>query len=258
MVELLLQDFATLEPKDEWAYVPRLKEKDISTLYTFLNNISEVGAGKFLPDEISKSQKDILIVELVIRLVKECMVFFGRNKTIDIPLRFIHLIPEGSNYKASLFGGIVVERVADDRVFAIKLFQKVFAKTSFSAIKINKDRTLTFIDVGGNIKEAVASLISRSFFEDVVLQNNLFLKGEPIVEKECFDLEAEAIFNEAFEEVLERNKGFLSREKLFKDAVEATVNGRIIPLMVLRDRKVEQGEVNNLLRWFNEVGTRLS
>lgn len=178
-------------------------------------------------------------------------------QVIDIPLQFIHLVPKGRTYESPLFGGIVVERTSD-KAFAIKLFQKLFTRMSFSAVKIHRDRTLTFIDVGGNFKEAVASIFSRSFFDEVVLDNNLFKKDELINEKECFDFEAEKVFLKGFEEARRSSKGLIPKEKLFHDMVEATINGRIIPLMTLRDHKVGPEEVNDLLRWFNEVGTKLS
>ena len=242
----------------EWDYYPVSKDKIYNKFHSFLNKASDLGGKKSLSNERRKNSKDILIIELVIESVKEYMVLFGRDKIINIPLQFIHIIPKGSDCENSFFGGIVVEKVEDDRVFAINLFQKIFARMSFSAIKVHKDRTFSYIDIGGDFKEAVASLMSRNFFEEVVSHNNLFEKNKPIVEEKCFNLEAEDLFIKSFREVVKKNKGYIPKEKLFHDTVEATINGRILPLMILRDRKIEERETSILLEWFNGVGTKLS
>ncbi|MFA5169815.1 MAG: hypothetical protein WC386_00870 [Candidatus Paceibacterota bacterium] len=250
--ELLYHDMAMLYKDDPYkSILPRF--------YSFLNNVSEKGGKVLLPKELRKSEKDIFIIEMVVEMVREYMVLSGRNKIIDISLPFVHLIPEGSGYENnSVFGGIVVERVANDSIFAINLFQKIFARMSFSAVKSCGDRSIVFIDIGGNFKEAVASLMSRRFFEEFVKGNELFKDSEPIIEEKCFDLKAEDSFNQTLEELWERNKRLFPKEKLFHDTVEATINGRILPFMVIRDRKITQEEVNKLLSYFQEVGTKLS
>ena len=259
MINLLYQDMAMLDWEDtEWDYNPISKDKIYNKFHSFLNKASELGGKKSLSNEIRKTPKDILIIELVIESVKEYMILFGRDKTINIPLQFVHIVPKESNYENSFFGGIVVEKVEDDRVFAVNLFQKIFTRTSFSAIKVHKDRTFSYIDIGGNFKEAVASLMSRNFFEEVVSNNNLFEKDKPIIEEKCFNLEAEDFFIKSFREVMKNNRGYIPKEKLFHDTVEATINGRVLPLMILRNRKIEEKEVIILLEWFNGVGTKLS
>lgn len=257
--ELFYQDLAMLDWTDsEWEYNTCSRDEFLNNLYSFLNRASEIGGKKFLPNEIRRAPRDIQIIELAIKSVKEYMVLFGRDKIINLPLQFIHVLPEGSDYEKSFFGGIVVEKVEDDRIFAINLFQKIFARMSFSAIKVKKDRTFSFVDTGLGFKEAVASLMARNFFEEVVSNSDLFKKGEPIIEEKCFNLEAEDFFIKSFSDVMKKNKGLIPKEKLFHDIIEATINGRILPLMILRDRQIKEEETMRFLDWMNEVGTKLS
>jgi len=227
--------------------------RTICQLYSFINNVTRKSGSEFLPVEIRKTQKDILIIEMVLRMVTEYMVLLGRSKIINISLPFIHLIPEGKTYSSnSVFGGIVVERVENDAVFAIKLFQKVFARMSFSAIKVcEEDRTIVYVDVGKDFKEAAASLISRDFFEEFIKKNSLFNESNPIVEEKCFDLRAEDVFNSELDDLWEKNRRIFPREKFFKDMVEATINGRILPLMLLRDHRVDTEEIREFLSWIS-------
>jgi hypothetical protein len=185
-------------------------------------------------------------------MVTEYMVLLGRSKIINISLPFIHLVPKGNTYKSnSVFGGIVVERVENDAVFAIKLFQKVFERMSFSAVKVCEDRTIVYVDVGKDFKEATASLMSRDFFEEVIKKNNLFNGSNPIVEEKCFDLRAEDVFNLELDDLWEKNRRIFPRDKFFKDMIEATINGRILPLMLLRDHRVDTEEIREFLSWIS-------
>lgn len=225
MVELLYQDLAVLSlTRSEWDYNPYFRERFFSGFYSYLNKISEIRGKKTLPNEIVKSPKDIVIIKLAIKSVKEYMVLFRRNKIIDIPLQFIHIVPEGSNCENCFFGGIVVERAADDKIFAIKLFQKIFAKMSFSAVELSGDRKVTFIDEGNGLKEATASLISRLFLEEVVLKNDLFEKNGSAIEENCFSLKSEKLFHELLAKVW-KDETILTKEKFFRNTVETVING---------------------------------
>ena len=57
---------------------------------TNVKRISE----RLLPGEIPKSDRDMDIIELVIKSVKEYMVLYRRDKIIDIPPSFVHQVPE--------------------------------------------------------------------------------------------------------------------------------------------------------------------
>ena len=226
MVELLYQDLAMLNwIKSDWEYDSFSKNKFFSKLYSYLNNVSEKNGSKILFDEIEKTPKDIIIIKLVIKSVRNYMVFFRRDKIINIPLQFIHIVPEGSNYQDSLFGGIVVERTANDRIFAIKLFQKIFQKMSFSAVMINKDRKLIFVNIDNNFKEAIASLVSRLFFEEVIIKKDLFKNNDLMAEKDCFSLEAENNFKEFLQRKCNYENKVITKEKLFRSVVETIING---------------------------------
>ena len=230
--------------------------KMISYLHSFLNNQAEKGGTRFLPNEIVKTPEDVKIVEAVIRMVTEQMISLKREKIMDIPLPFIHLVPEGANCESNpVFGGIVVERTADHTIFAVKLFQKVFCRMSYSAVKVCDQRQLVCIDVGNSFKEAVASLKSREFLERAI-QGGL-LKKAPIIEEKLFDLKAEMVFMRELNDLWERNKRLFPKERFFQNMVEATINGRIVPMMVLRDRRVDLGEAKNILSWINGAGTRM-
>jgi len=232
-------------------------EKNISDkamlecLYAFLNNFTKNNGEKVLPGELDKgedSSKEKKIVETVLSAVTEQMISLERNKIINVTLPFIHLVPEGFVHKSdSVFGGIVVERTADDVIFAIKLFQKVFERMSYSAVKVLDDRQIAYIDVGNSFKEAVASFQSREFLKEVI-ENPLFEKKEEIVEEKLFNLGAEKVFNDELDNLWERNEKIFPREKLFQNMVEATINGRIVPMMVLRDRIVDLNDAQRCFR----------
>jgi hypothetical protein len=226
MVKLLYQDLAMLNLiRSEWDYNSYSKERFLSRFYSYLNNVSEIRGKKNLPNEIVKSQRDIVIIKLAIKSVKEYMFLFRRNKIIDIPLQFIHIVPEGSDYEDSFFGGIVVERVADDKIFAIKLFQKLFEKMSFSAVELQGNRKVVFINENNELKRAAASLISRLFLERVVLNSDLFEEDESIIEDVCFFLESEKVFDEFLEKIWKDENKSISKEKFFRNVVEAIING---------------------------------
>jgi len=225
-------------------------------LHSFLNNHAEKGGTRFLPREIVKTPQDIKIIETVIRMVTEQMISLKREKIIEVSLPFIHLVPEGTVCESNpVFGGIVVERTADDIVFAVKLFQKVFCRMSYSAVKVCDRRQLVWIDVGNSFKEAVASLKSREFLEKAMEEG--LLERAPIVEEKLFDLRAEAVFMGELNDLWERNKMLFPKERFSRDMVEATINGRILPLMVLRDRRIDLEDAQEILFWINGAGTRM-
>jgi hypothetical protein len=226
MVELLYQDLAVLDwIKSEWEYNLSSKDKIFSKFHSYLNNISEMRGKRVLPDEIKKTPKDIIIIKLVIKSVREYMIFFRRNKIINVPLQFVHIVPEGSNHEDSFFGGIVVERVVDDKIFAIKLFQKVFQKMSFSAVRAPRDRKLIFINTDNKFREAAASLVSRLFLKKVILNNDLFDNKDFLIEKDCFSIEAEKIFFEFLKNKWNYSNKKISEDKFFRNIVEMIING---------------------------------
>ncbi|MDD4531655.1 MAG: hypothetical protein PHH21_03055 [Candidatus Pacebacteria bacterium] len=230
--------------------------KMISYLHSFLNNQAEKGGTRFLPNEIVKTPGDVKIIEAVIRMVAEQMVSLKREKIIEIPLPFVHLVPEGANCESNpVFGGIVVERSADDVIFAVKLFQKVFCRMSYSAVKVCDQRQIVCIDVGNSFKEAVASLKSREFLEKAMEKG--LLKKVPIIEEKLFDLKSEMVFMRELDDLWERNRRLFPKERFSRDMVEATINGRILPLMVLRDRRVDLEEAQKILFWINGAGARM-
>jgi len=248
-----------LDFKDpKWTYDISSRDRMVIRFHTSLNRFAEKGGKSPVPNELIKTQKDLKIIELVIKAAKEYMILFGRNKIIDIPVSFIHLITESDGYENnSVFGGIVVERMADDSVFAIKLFQKIFARMSFSSVRACEDRSIVLIDIGANFKEGVASLASRLFFEEVK-DDRLFRRSEPIIEERSFDLVAEDAVNRVLEEVWESNSELFPKEKIIRDAVQAIVNGTIIPLLILRSKKIGPEEMGNLLQWLNGARQKLS
>jgi len=150
------------------------------------------------------------------------MILCKRDKIIEIPMSFIHLVPEGSGYSYDpILGGIVVERIADDRVFAIKLFQKLFVRMSWSAIKC-EDRKL--IVSRCLINEGIASLMSRQFFEETIKGNSLFANNETI-NQECFNIEAEKVFNGALDNFWERSHKSIPKETFSFKIIGAAING---------------------------------
>lgn len=230
----------------------------ISHLHFFLNNFAGKNGIKFLPSERVKTAKDIKIIEMVMRAVKEQMVSLKRSKIIEVPLPFVHLVPEGVVCKDdSAFGGIVVERAADDVIFSVKLFQKVFERMSYSAVKVCNERQIAYVDVGNSFKEAVASFQSREFLKEVVRKSPLFESKEAIPDEKLFNLEAEMTFNMELDDLWERNGRILPREMFFQNMVEATINGRIVPMMFLKDRKVDLKEAQAMLFMINGAGTRM-
>ena len=228
-----------------------------SYLHSYLNNTTKKTGTRFLPDELVKTPRDIAIIETVMRVAKGQMISLKRNKIIEFPLPFVHLVPEGRACENnSVFGGIVVERAAEDSFFAAKLFQKFFARMEFCAVKVCQDRKVVLVDVGNSFKEAVASFKSREFLEKATA-SGLFEKKAPMVEEKFFDLEAETVFNKELNDLWERNKRLFPKERFFDDMVEATINGRILPLMILRDRRVDLEEAQKILSWINGAGTRM-
>ncbi|MFA5432220.1 MAG: hypothetical protein WC319_05020 [Candidatus Paceibacterota bacterium] len=228
MVELHCWDLAVFDFKSDWEYDHYSKNAGISKFYSFLNNVSETGRRKSLPFELEKTPRDIFIINLAVNAAREYMIFFKRDKIIDIPLCHIHLVSEKSIHEDSLFGGVVVEQVADDIVFAIKLFQKIFVKMSFSAVGVRKDRKIISIGVADVFKEAAASLISRRFLKEIILKNDFFVENKLVSEEEYFNLEAEKVFDDALKDFRRENVNFISQEKLFNNIIDSVINGAFI------------------------------
>lgn len=192
----------------------------------FISLLIKMGSKKNF-EEKEKNKRDEYIINLVLEAVRESMIFYKSDKARKKKMEHISessvlLVPENIKVPMDpIFGGIVVERHSSDAVFAIKAFQRIFLKACYWRIRVSNDHKIV-LDPDLILKEGVASLVSRDFFEKSIKGNGLF---EKIDVSQCFNLEAESAFNEALDNFWERSDKVLSRKELFPLIVGAIING---------------------------------
>jgi hypothetical protein len=213
-------------------------------------NASPSNAGVVIPDELPKTEREVMLIERAKKRANECMIFFNRSKLIDIPISMIYIVAPGEKKKyARLFlKGIVIERSNSDCFFAAKVFQGIFCRMCFSLIIIGENKNISYINAGSKVlKKGIASLLAREFVKESIA-DGIIDDGDS---EECFDLDSEGVFNLFLKEFCLRNETLL-KEECFKVFGGAVANGSVLSAM-MSHKKLNSSELV-VFDWTKIVG----
>jgi hypothetical protein len=200
----------------------------------FLN--STVGrGGKLIPNELPKSEEEVMLIDWAKSEAKRYMRLYNRSKIIDIPMSMIYIVPDKTHYDSLFVKGLIEERNSNRCFFAAKIFQAIFFRTSFCQVVTDEYKKLFYVDNGTAIlKKGIASLLSREFVERAIADGVLSTKD---FSEDAFDIESEKAF-ELFLKDYCSDEEVLSGDDCCSALIEAVINEKSFS-QLLKEKKAK-------------------
>ncbi len=239
-----------------------------------------IHGGERYKDELEKTEKDLLLIDLAQRAVDEILTKYGRSNVLKIPYENIHIFPKGGVEKVTdgaLEGGghsvlmvsCVIDREASDVDFTITTFHELVHAKCFKAAQLTREfgaQNLNEYRAGmamvardgavnyfEDINEAVVGFLTNKFFEEYIRTNDSFKKE--IEEREAAGSPVDTSRQKEVQDMLryidtlyEKNKDKYSKEEILAIFLDAGINGNLMKLGRLIEGTFGKGSFRELGR----------
>ncbi len=261
---------------DKLVGIPKKFRNDSEAIDILESKLTELyitsGAERIKDLELDKNERDLAILRFVNHALAKYLRRYGKEIR-NTPQDKIHILEDGGTNKftrgkfsggahSSLYGSILVDRKKSDVDFALILFHEELHNQSYKALQVttgNKPELQTYrsgiaittrdgkVTYFTQIEEAIIELISRKFYKEEMLSNDLFVVDEKKPPQEIyFSRKEEAeLLNSIINDILIKNPG-ASREEIEEFFIRAQISGNLLPIARLIEKTYGKGSFRQL------------